>query len=87
MSSAQIIFGNSGGAMFTKEGVLIGIPSRVAVQGWSSAVPHMGLFIPVARIYAWLTAEYYDFLFDAEKNEKTSLELREVEIKGKSEKK
>jgi S1-C subfamily serine protease len=83
MSSAQIIFGNSGGAMFTRDGILIGIPSRVAVQGWASAVPHMGLFIPVKRIFDWLEREYYDFLFDFTKTEKESLETRENKIKGR----
>ena len=83
MSSAQIIFGNSGGAMFTAEGVLIGIPSMIASMGWSGVVSHMGLFIPIKRVYDWLEDEHYDFIFDPEKDEKMSLEIREKEIEEK----
>jgi S1-C subfamily serine protease len=87
MSSAQIIFGNSGGAMFTKDGVFIGIPSRVAIVGWSNAVAHMGFFIPVKRIYVWFEKEFYDFIFDSEKKEESCLFEREkyIELKKKNE--
>ena len=54
MSSAQIIFGNSGGAMFNEVGHFIGIPSRVVSMGYSSVITHMGFFIPLDRIFAWL---------------------------------
>ena len=88
MSSSQIIYGNSGGAMFLAEtGELIGIPSLVPVVGWGMAVTHMGLFIPVERIYDWLKEEHYDFIYDSEKNEKKCLETREKEIEEKKNKK
>ena len=83
MSSAQIIFGNSGGAMFTGEGIFIGIPSRIAAMGWTAVVPHMGLFIPVHRVFDWLASEHYDFVFDPTLTEKGCLEAREQEIKDK----
>ena len=84
MSSSQIIYGNSGGAMFLSEtGELIGIPSLVAVAGWANVVTHMGLFIPIDRIYEWLEAEHYDFIYDNTKNEKECLEIREKEIEEK----
>ncbi len=58
MSSAQIIYGNSGGAMFNTEGYLIGIPSRVAVTNWGrTPITHMGLFIPIERIRDWIREE------------------------------
>lgn len=82
MSSAQIIFGNSGGSMYKTDGTFIGIPSMVAVA-WRSAVTHMGLFIPVKRIYEWLEKQHYDFIYDSSKNEKESLELRKKELKKK----
>jgi len=82
MSSSQIIYGNSGGAMF-HEGKLIGIPSRVAIVGWSSPVPHMGLFIPIDRIYKWFDKEHYDFLYDDTKTEKDGLDKRKKEIEEK----
>ena len=69
--------------MFTAAGELIGIPSMVAVIGWSSAVTHMGLFIPIERIYRWLEKERYDFIYNPEKVEKVCLEEREKEIKEK----
>ena len=86
MSSSQIIYGNSGGAMFTSDGRLIGIPSLVALAGWSTPITHMGLFIPIERIYDWLIKEHYDFIFNPEKKEKECLELREKEIKAKTKK-
>ena len=87
MSSSQIIYGNSGGAMFLAEtGELIGIPSMVPIVGWGTVVTHMGLFIPIERVYACLEKEHYDFIFDPEKTEKECLEIREKEIEEKKEK-
>jgi len=83
MSSAQIIFGNSGGAMFTGDGVFIGIPSKVAAMGWTAVVPHMGLFIPVHRVFDWLTSEHYNFVVDPELTEAGCIEEREKEIAEK----
>lgn len=86
MSSSQIIYGNSGGAMFhEKSGDLIGIPSLVAIAGWSTPITHMGLFIPISRVYAWFAKEHYDFIYDPAKNEKDCLDEREKEIKAKKE--
>lgn len=84
MSSAQIIYGNSGGAMFTEDGTLIGIPSRVAAMGWSGAVTHMGLFIPVSRIYDWLKMEHYDFIYDSDLAEYKCLDKRTKENEAKA---
>lgn len=84
MSSSQIIYGNSGGAMFLAEtGELIGIPSKVAVAGWSTPITHMGLFIPIERISEWFGEEHYDFIYDISKTEKDCLKLREKEIEEK----
>ncbi len=82
MSTAQIIFGNSGGAMFSGDGVYMGIPSRVAMAGWGSPITHMGLFIPIHRIYEWLEEEFYDFLYDESLNETDRLEEREKDIEA-----
>ena len=84
MSSSQIIYGNSGGAMFLDSvGQLIGIPSLVPVVGWGTPITHMGLFIPIDRIYDWLKREHYDFLFDSIKTESGCLETRKREIEEK----
>ena len=92
MSSSQIIYGNSGGGMFllSERGIeLIGIPSLVVTTGWFGSTPitHMGLFIPIERIYTWLEKEYYDFVFNKDKNEFDSLKLRKEEIAKKKENK
>jgi len=72
MSSAQTIFGNSGGAIFRwsqsrKKYEFIGIPSRISVQpmGFSAdAITHMGYFIPIERVYKLLDDNCYQFIYD-----------------------
>ena len=68
LSDAQIIFGNSGGAIFLQDTFeFIGIPSRIDVVqiGWSvNAITHMGFFIPFTRIWDWLESQYYHFITD-----------------------
>jgi len=87
MSSSQIIYGNSGGAMFLAEtGELIGIPSLVVAIGWGSPISHMGLFIPIKRICEWFEEEHYSFLYDVSETEKDCLEAREKEIEAKKNK-
>ena len=64
MSNAQIIFGNSGGAVFTemKDGYeFIGIPSRVSVT-WGTPITHLGYFSPVTRVNEFLEEQLYCFL-------------------------
>tara|TARA_Y100000310_G_scaffold320067_1_gene376092 strand:- start:193 stop:1041 length:849 start_codon:yes stop_codon:yes gene_type:complete len=83
MSSSQVIYGNSGGAMFLADtGEFIGIPSRIASYGgWSSVVAHMGFFVPIGRVYNFLLEEHYDFLYDSTKTEKACMEDRDKHIK------
>lgn len=72
MSSAQVIFGNSGGAMFRysrerNRFEYIGIPARICVSmaGFSpDAITHMGFFVPITRIYKLLDEAYYQFVYD-----------------------
>jgi len=72
MSSAQTIYGNSGGACYRwsptrKVYEYIGIPSRISVQpsGFSSdAITHMGYFIPIDRVYKLLEENDYHFIYD-----------------------
>lgn len=78
MTTAPIVFGNSGGAAFAKRGddwVFIGVPSRVAVAGFS-VITHMAYFIPMPRIYEWFESEHLDFLFDTEKTPQECFDLR-----------
>ena len=65
MGSAQIIFGNSGGAVFSPlDNVynFVGVPSRVAVVGWGSPITHLGYFSPVSRIYKFFEEQLFHFL-------------------------
>jgi S1-C subfamily serine protease len=68
MTTAQTIFGNSGGAIFLADThEFIGVPSMISVStiGWAmSAITHMGYFIPFWRVYDWLEEEYYNFIYD-----------------------
>jgi hypothetical protein len=75
MSSAQTIFGNSGGGMYRWSGKrktyeYIGIPSRITVQpmGFSAdPITHMGYFIPYDRIIQLLDDNDFQFIYDDEK--------------------
>jgi S1-C subfamily serine protease len=70
MSSAQIIFGNSGGAMYWQADdgyYFIGIPSLVDISGWGVAVTHCGYFSPVPRVYTFLEEQIFDFLVPGSK--------------------
>jgi len=70
MSTAQIIFGNSGGSMYIEadnDYWFIGVPSMVAVtfSGFSaSAVTHMGYFIPIERVCAFMDRNFFGFIHD-----------------------
>ncbi len=89
MSSAQTIFGNSGGAVYRwsanrKQYEYIGIPSRISIQptGFSAdAITHMGYFIPIDRVYKLLEENDYHFIYDKD----VSFEDCEEARKGKRE--
>ncbi|MBN1420084.1 MAG: trypsin-like peptidase domain-containing protein [Planctomycetes bacterium] len=57
MLNAPTFFGNSGGGVFRAEdGALIGMSTMIYTYGKQNpaVVPHMGLFVPLGTIYAWL---------------------------------
>lgn len=86
MSSAQIIFGNSGGAMFLDkedEYFFIGIPSRIDIAGWTAPITHLGYFSPITRVYKFLEVENFQFIYDEEYTEEQCEKTRE-EIKKKA---
>lgn len=79
MGSAQIIFGNSGGAVYIfrdNRYYFIGVPSRIAGT-WGQAVTHMGWFVPITRIREWFKDEHLDFLLDPKKKPRECFEMRE----------
>jgi hypothetical protein len=91
MSNAQIIFGNSGGAAFTRLNqsyYFIGIPSRIDVSGWSTPITHLGYFSPISRIYKFFEEQMFDFLIpgsakteaecEAEREERLQREERKM---------
>ena len=64
MSNAQIVFGNSGGAVFAETSTgyqFIGIPSRVAVT-WGTPITHLGYFSPITRVNDFFEEQLYCFL-------------------------
>ena len=85
MSTAQIIFGNSGGSMYLEldgDFWLIGVPSMVSVSfiGFSSsAVTHMGYFIPIDRVCAFLDRNFYGYIYDdSQTKEKCDMDRERV---------
>jgi len=66
MTSAPIVFGNSGGAAFVERGgtyYFIGVPARIASTR-GNVVPHMSYIVPVTRVRAWLAEQRLTFFFD-----------------------
>lgn len=83
MSSAQIIFGNSGGAMFRwseprQRFEWIGVPSRVSVT-FGAVVMHMGYFIPIPRVSEFLERHVYRFIVSPSVGWEEERKAREAE--------
>lgn len=89
MSNAQIIFGNSGGAMFTdaEPHEFIGIPSRIAISGWSVPITHMGYFSPVSRVHEFFDEQTFQFLSPGSGATEVSCEAERKKIKAREERK
>lgn len=71
LSSAPIIFGNSGGALFRHSTSrnryeLIGVPSKMSAAGFGAAVSHMAWSIPMETVYRFLRANKAGFVVPAE---------------------
>ena len=80
MGTANIIFGSSGGAVFTADThEFIGIPSRVDVVGWGTPVTHLGYFSPITRVYQFLEEQLYQFIYDSTFTEAACEERRAKE--------
>lgn len=91
MSNAQIIFGNSGGAVFAvmENGSyeFIGIPSRIAISGWSSPITHIGYFSPITRVHEFFKEQMYQFLSPGSGATEKSCEEERKRIKDLEERK
>ena len=82
LSSAPIIFGNSGGALFRwssqrRHYELIGVPSKVSVAGFT-AVSHMAWAIPVSTVRRFLRESCYHQLLKEDLSETDCQSIGEV---------
>jgi S1-C subfamily serine protease len=69
MLSAPTFFGNSGGGVYSVPGCrLIGVSSMIYTYGKTqpTVVPHMGLFVPLDTVLAWLEREGFGFILRRE---------------------
>ena len=83
-TSADIIWGNSGGALYAKFGdeyFFVGIPSRGSIA-YFQAVTYMGYSITPERMRKFITVNKLDFLVDSEKTPTQALEAREALRQG-----
>jgi len=90
ISTAPIIYGNSGGACYLREtDELIGVPARVAVAGGvfsASAITHLGFIIPITRVYQFLEDQLFRFIYDKQFTEEDEEKLREEKRKAEERK-
>ena len=80
LSTANIIFGNSGGAEFLLDGhQFIGITARVSgVQlGFGvDIITWMGFFVPITSIYSFFDDKLFMFIYDGAYTSKQCEEMR-----------
>ena len=85
MSNANMIFGNSGGAVFLEDsGEFIGVPARVTVKeiGFGQdIITWMGFFIPIQRVYRFLAEQEMQFIFADDDSFEAGLSRREARLK------
>ncbi len=79
LSTAPSIFGNSGGAVYLEETrEFIGVPARIAVQGFGSAVTHLSYSIPITTVYKFLEEKGFEYVYDPRFNSKQCAATREA---------
>ena len=71
LSSAPIIFGNSGGSLWAHSKKrdryeMIGVPSMISAYGWGSIVPHIAWSRPITEIRAFLRENNFGFILGDE---------------------
>ncbi len=85
MSNSNMIFGNSGGAVFLNEtGEFIGIPARVTSTqlGFGfDIITWMGFFIPISRIYDFFDEQELKFIYNENITYQECMEKRKVHQK------
>lgn len=84
MTSANVIFGNSGGPVFLSNGYqYIGNTARVSCQQMGfgvDVITWMGFFVPIDSIYEFLEENFYQFIYDSTTDSKKCEELRKVKM-------
>ncbi len=68
MMSAPTIFGNSGGGVFHRETLeMIGVSAMVCTfeNPVTTPVPHLGILVPMDRVYDWLEANGHGRILDS----------------------
>lgn len=84
MSTANSIFGNSGGAIFLADTYeYVGITARItAIQlGFGvDIITWMGFMIPITNIYAFLDDEFLQFLYDPAYTSTQCAEMRKAKM-------
>ena len=83
MQTAPTIYGNSGGSVFLEDtGEYIGIPSRIAVSYGGDAITHLSYIIPITRIYKFLEAQMFRFIYDKSFTEESERKAREEKLRA-----
>ena len=71
LSSAPIIFGNSGGSLWAyskkrDKYEMIGVPSMISAFGWGTPIPHVAWSRPISEIRAFLRENDFGFVIGDE---------------------
>lgn len=70
--TSPVIFGNSGGGVYTTDGRLIGVSRAIPLDTYGGVYPQAGLCVPVWIVDIWLRLNNFGFLNDA--NDGSSLD-------------
>jgi S1-C subfamily serine protease len=90
MTTANIIFGNSGGPVFLSGSYeYIGNTARVATQQMGfgvDVITWMGFFIPIDSIYGFFDEAFMQFIYDDSTDSKKCAELRKQKVEDEERK-
>lgn len=87
-TNSPICGGNSGGALFKEDSgdfYLIGVPARVAIQGWGDVANHIGFAIPIETVYKFLKDNCFEHIWKDDHNPVDDREEREKKIEDAKE--
>jgi len=64
-TSVPVIYGNSGGAVFSSDYRLVGIVVRIAISGWTP-ISHISFIVPISSIWADVESQGCDYIWEAD---------------------